>query len=368
MADDTDALLDATTALIPPLLQGLEALAHAGRQLNPPDLPVLAQKVAAFHAPMADGLARFAAVRWPEHLQTFSHHAAESARLAGEGCAALAGCLAHSNPVLAAYRALGLHSQAVEMLYPVAFMLPPVNRFFLSPGRRGDEALQARLLNADPARQDTGVMHAGNAAEERGGFSLYVPEYQSAEEPAPLVVALHGGSGHGRRFLWTWLREARSYGALVIAPTARADTWSLMGPDVDSENLLAMLDYVRGRWPVDERRLLLTGMSDGGTFSYVSGLQDDSPFTHLAPVSASFHPMLLEAASAERLRGLPVYLVHGGLDWMFPVDIARMARTALSAAGASVVYRELDDLSHTYPVEENARILDWLTDTATAGP
>lgn len=361
MADDTDALLDATTALIPPLLQGLEALAHAGRHLNPPDLPALVEQVGAFRGPLADGLAQFGAAPWPEHLQIFSGHAAASAELALEAFDGLAGCLQRSNPVLAAYRALGVQSRAVEMLYPVAFMLPPVNRFFLTPGRRGDEALQSRLLNADPERQDAGVMHAGNGAEERGGFSLYVPEYQSADQPAPLVVALHGGSGHGRRFLWSWLREARSYGALVIAPTARSDTWSLMGPDIDTGNLLAMLEHVRARWPVDERRLLLTGMSDGGTFSYVSGLQDDSPFTHLAPISASFHPMLLAAASAERLRGLPVYLVHGALDWMFPVDVARMARDALGAAGARVVYRELDDLSHTYPVEENARILDWLT-------
>ncbi len=46
---------------------------------------------------------------------------------------------------------------------------------------------------------------------------------------------------------------------------------------------------------------------------------------------------------------------------MFPVDVARVARDALSAAGAAVTYRELDDLSHSYPGEENARILDWLT-------
>jgi phospholipase/carboxylesterase len=37
-----------------------------------------------------------------------------------------------------------------------------------------------------------------------------------------------------------------------------------------------------------------------------------------------------------------------------------MSRDVLAAAGARVVYRELDDLSHTYPREENARILDWL--------
>ena len=32
----------------------------------------------------------------------------------------------------------------------------------------------------------------------------------------------------------------------------------------------------------------------------------------------------------------------------------------LSAAGADVTYRELDDLSHTYPREINAEILKWL--------
>ncbi len=32
---------------------------------------------------------------------------------------------------------------------------------------------------------------------------------------------------------------------------------------------------------------------------------------------------------------------------MFPVQVARQTRDALSAAGADVTYRELDDLSHT---------------------
>jgi phospholipase/carboxylesterase len=43
------------------------------------------------------------------------------------------------------------------------------------------------------------------------------------------------------------------------------------------------------------------------------------------------------------------------------VDTARAARAALLAAGAHLVYRELPDLSHTYPRDENPAILDWLT-------
>ena len=65
-------------------------------------------------------------------------------------------------------------------------------------------------------------------------------------------------------------------------------------------------------------------------------------------------------ADADRLQGLPVYLVHGRLDWMFAVDVARQAKAALSAAGANVTYTEIDDLSHTYPREINAPMLEWL--------
>jgi len=105
-------------------------------------------------------------------------------------------------------------------------------------------------------------------------------------------------------------------------------------------------------------------MSDGGTFCYVSGLVSGSPFTHLAPIAATFHPLMAATADAGRLRGLPVYLVHGSFDWMFPVQQARQARDALSLAGADVTYREIDDLSHCYPREANAHILRWLNNEA----
>ena len=61
-----------------------------------------------------------------------------------------------------------------------------------------------------------------------------------------------------------------------------------------------------------------------------------------------------------RARGRPIYLIHGALDWMFPVGVARAGCEALEAAGARVTYREIEDLSHTYPRDENRLILEWL--------
>lgn len=360
MSEDADELLDATLAVVPPLLTALDALSHAGRHLHPPHIEKVVAQVAQFRAPLAAGIGMFDEVVWPEHLRRFRDHVAAAAGEALHALDALASCTTQSNPVMGAYRALGFNTRAVEKLYPVSFMLPPVSRFFVSQGQRENEELFEKLAAADPTREEVGIMHANNAPAERGGFSLYVPEYYDADQTWPLLISLHGGSGHGRSFLWTWLREARSRGVIVVSPSSSEGTWSLAGSDVDSDNLDAIVEHVGKLWNIDRDRILLTGMSDGGTFSYVSGLRDDAPYTHLAPISASFHPLLLEAASGERLQGLPIYLIHGALDWMFPVDIARVARDALMAAGADVSYHELDDLSHAYPTEENAKILDWL--------
>jgi phospholipase/carboxylesterase len=352
----SEAVVDDIVAVLPPLLQSLEALGFIARHLNPPDFDAVMEAAGA--PDRALGAVRPRLAGWPEPftgVQTALQEASDQTLAAFEGLRAVQ----HGEgDLIAVFRALRRAARAQEALYPLAARLPPVSDFFLDPGLRDDAGLKARL--AGPATENTGILHERDEAGSRGGFSLYVPEYYTPERAWPLVTALHGGSGNGRAFLWSWVRDARSRGAIVVAPTATGQTWALMGEDTDTPNLARILDLVRSRWNIESARLLLTGMSDGATFCYVTGLEHGSPFTHLAPVAATFHPLMAEVADAERLRGLPVYLVHGRLDWMFPVQVARQAREALAAAGADVTYRELEDLSHCYPREINAAILHWL--------
>ena len=355
----SEAVVDDIVAVLPPLLQSLEALAFVARHLNPPDFDRVMETVGTPEEELQAVRARLG--EWPEQ---FAEVRAALVTASDAALAAFAGLRAvqHGHgDLVAVFRALRYAPRAHEALYPLAERFPPVSDFFLDPALRDDDALKARLTA--PRSESGGIIHDYNGPSSRGGFSLYVPEYYAADRAWPLVMALHGGSGNGRNFLWSWLRDARSLGAILIAPTATGPTWALMGDDADTPNLLRILDQVQGRWNIDSRRLLLTGMSDGGTFCYVTGLDGASPFTHLAPVSATFHPLMAEMADAERLRGLPIFLVHGRLDWMFPVQVARHTREALSAAGADVSYHEIDDLSHCYPREINAQMLRWLNGT-----
>ena len=355
-----DTVTERLATLLPPLLRSLETLGFIARHFHPPDFGAVMDAAGTPDRDLRAARQQFDG--WPDEMASVRERletATDAVLAAFDG---LRSAPDQADGVRAVFRALRYGPRAKEALYPLAGAVPAIGRCFLDPALRDDADTLARF--AVPARGDSGVMHVDNEPGSRGGYSLYVPEFYTPDRAWPLVMALHGGSGNGRNFLWTWLRDARSHGAILVAPTAVGPTWALMGEDTDTPNLNRILDAVKSRWNIDPARTLLTGMSDGGTFCYVTGLEDASPFTHLAPVSATFHSLMAEMASPDRLRGLPLYLVHGALDWMFPVQVARQTHRALAAAGAAVVYRELDDLSHCYPDEINAALLAWLRGTA----
>ncbi len=323
------------------LFDVLDTLGGIARAMHPSRLDALVEKLGDPDLDVSGGDVRLAS----------------AAGLAAQACAGLRAALVTDNPMMQAYRAMRYYSRSLEALAGLAEIVPAVGRYFLEPARRDDPVLRRRL--ADTPHPDSGAFHYDNELDQRGGYSVYVPPWYDPSQPVPVIMALHGGSGHGRLFLWNWVTEARSRGLIVIAPTAMGSTWSLMEPEIDSENLTTIVDRVRARWAIDTRHMLLMGMSDGGTFTLLSGLTDESPFTHLAPVAASFHPLLLAMTSPERLTGLPIHLTHGAQDWMFPVSVARTAHRMLAAAGAPVVYRELADLSHAYPRDGQGEVVDW---------
>ncbi len=349
-------MTDQFDSLLPPLLNSLDILEFVARHIDPSMLGALAEAV----EPRAE---KFRAA----HAQI--DDAPDWLRLASNETFAAFDELKSSfaqGDLRGTYKALRHAPRAQEALYFHAASHPQINRFFIDHALRDNEEILQRC--AQPSRDgETGIMHFENNPGTRGGFSLYVPETYTPDRKWPLVVALHGGAGSGRSFLWSWLRDARTYDAILIAPTATGPspkhTWALMGEDTDTPNIALMLERVRERWNIDPARMLMTGMSDGGTFCYVSGLETTSPFTHLAPVSAAFHPMLASMADGERIQGLPIFMVHGALDWMFPVELAQQAERVLMQMGANVTYREIKDLSHTYPRESNAPVLKWLSET-----
>lgn len=348
--------VDQVERLVASLLRTLDSLSFVARHVNPIGYSFLLDRVG---RPDDDLRAARNTPPWPDPysaLRPLLDSASDSALAAFEGLRAAA---EPPEDMMAAYKAFRHLPRALEALYPLAGILPPVNRFFLDPDQRADKELQARFMKLPPP-PNTGSICLGDDPDDRESVWMYVPETYSPDTPAPLVVALHGGSGRGRAFLWSWIKAARSRGAIVVAPTSVGPTWAIQGEDHDTLRLAEIVAFVRSKWAVDPTRILMTGMSDGGTFTWTSGLEASSPFTHLAPVAAAFHPMLVQMGYPGRVKGLPIHIIHGARDWMFPVGMAREADAYFRAAGASVTYLQIEDLSHTYGPDLSTTIMDWL--------
>jgi phospholipase/carboxylesterase len=342
------------------LLNGLQGLEWAQRRLHPPAIPQLQEALQPLIPRLAEARDDFAEAPAPEGLSGLQRDLLAALDPLQKAVKLFADDGDAFDPqaerIVRVLGAMHAHCRALESLFPLRVALPPISRHFVEEPFRDD------LAALDPEPQGgvrVGMLRGPDAENGRGGFSLFVPGSYDGSEAWPLVVALHGGSGDGRDFIWTWLREARGRRFLLLAPTSRGPTWSFNGPDVDAAALAGMVRAVSENWKVDPERILLTGLSDGATYTLLCGLQEGMPFTALAPLSGVLHPMNYANGNMERAKGRRIYLVHGTLDWMFPVAIAQVAHDELRKAGADIVFREIADLSHTYAREENDRILSW---------
>jgi len=355
MTSNDDDLLNGITLLTPQLLTTMEAFEQVQRNFHPPHIDQLSDFISPFEEELTRAFEPFNTLVFPEHLEKFGSHLKRTTTYSLRACHSITNA---QGDTMGAMRGMRAQIRAQETLYPIANILKPISQYFLETHARENASLLEKL-NHDHEGERVGVMHAANERDSRGGFSLYVPEYLDTTQPTPLVVALHGGTGHGADFLWAWLREARTRGFIVLSPTSQEDTWSLMGEEHDLPVLLNAIEFVASNFSLDREHILLTGMSDGGTYTLLAGLQENSPFTHLAPFSGVLHPEISMNGNIRYAHERNIYLVHGTFDWMFPIEAAYMAQAELEAAGANLTFRAIEGLSHTYARTENPALLDW---------
>lgn len=250
-------------------------------------------------------------------------------------------------------------------LYELRAELPKLREYWVLPDAlaRWDE-LETPVAGVEA---ETGVIHRPST-DKHAEYSLYVPEYYDPSRSWPLVITLHGGHGRGDDYLLTWLRAAKSAGYIVLSPKSLGGTWSLQRPGVDIRSILSMVETLLDEYSIDIGRLFATGLSDGGSFSYALGLSCPKLFAGAAPIAAA--GMIVGMFNLDKAKDLPIYIVHGGKDFMFPVATAQMAYELLQkSAFTKVKYEELPDWGHAYTYSINdSLVLPWFNSLPSRQP
>lgn len=150
------------------------------------------------------------------------------------------------------------------------------------------------------------------------GYVRYLPKDFDESKKYPLVIFLHGAGERGEDLdlamahgPMKYVREnGREYPFICIAPQCPSGKyWGCY-----TESLLAFLDYIEETLPVDKSRIYLTGLSMGGTGTWMLAMADPDRFAAIAPVCGSGIYW-----NAEALKKLPILTYHGDCDDIVPI-------------------------------------------------
>lgn len=204
-------------------------------------------------------------------------------------------------------------------------------------------------------------------------YGLYLPKNFDPAKKYPLVISLHGaGSNHRvnlRQVFGRGLRpgetsaEASRYfppfrdvDAIVATPLARGSMGYLGIAEKDVYDVLA---DVKKRFPIDDDRVYLTGVSMGGGGALRLGLTRPDVWAAIAAV-CPVAPDGTEELAPNALN-LAVHLFHGDQDAAVSVEVSRKWMRLLRDLDTYVEYVEYPNIRHNawdYAYKDGA-IFDW---------
>ena len=185
---------------------------------------------------------------------------------------------------------------------------------------------------------------------------------------APAVIMIHGWQGDEK--VMTIFERTLPPGVAIISPRAPLDMnnggfgWYQPVDDENSQlaGLAALRAFVSGlpaRYPIDPRRIILMGFSQGAAMSNALLLSDPALVAAVASLAGFLPESARRWLKTGRLAGKSVFIAHGTADTTVPAERALAARDALQSAGATVEYHDYP-MAHKLNAQGMRDLKDWL--------
>jgi hypothetical protein len=222
-----------------------------------------------------------------------------------------------------------------------------------------DEALRRLKLGRAYAAHRDGVVQLSNRTSDgiEHNFAVTIPSGYDPARRYQVRFQLHGGVGgrtdnkpRGNGQIGALSGDAAGAdGQFYVIPYAWNDApwWS----DDQVLNLHAIVDTLKRKYNIDENRVVVSGVSDGGTGAYYIAMRDTTPYASFLPLNG--YIMVLANGEIDdglnfpnNLRDKPLFVINGGKDRLYPISIVEPYTRHLMKNGVQISYFPQPDGQH----------------------
>ena len=217
-----------------------------------------------------------------------------------------------------------------------------------------DEALSRLKAGRAYTAQQPGIIKLMNRTRDgvEHYFAVTVPEGYDPAKKYQVRFQLHGGVD-GRAD-----NQPRGSGAIgqlagaeqiYVLPYSWRDApwWS----DDQVLNFDAIVDQLKRTYNVDENRVVVAGVSDGGTGAYYIAMRNTTPFASFLPLNGFVMVLANEEIDngqnyLNNLRNKPLFVVNGGRDRLYPTSVVEPYTRHLMRSGVAIDYHPQPEGEH----------------------
>lgn len=180
-------------------------------------------------------------------------------------------------------------------------------------------------------------------------FRLISPT-RAAGENRPMVLTLHGasaGNADAHKNTACYAEPGlESLNAFILSPNGGIDLWY---DNSNQEQIAILMSLALKFWPIDPAKVAVTGYSNGGNGSWFFGEYQSNILSAAIPMASSYS--VYQPDSTVRKMDIPMYVIHGENDELFPLAETQAWVEATVGEGSDITFVVAPELGHYTPCE-----------------
>lgn len=203
----------------------------------------------------------------------------------------------------------------------------------------------------------TGELHLSRVDAEGTEFPyvVLVPDDYDPRRAYPVEFNLHGGISRpkpetGEAFWRNGYEQLREPGRIVVVPASWDEAFWWF--DNQADNIPAILHQLKQTYHVDDNRVTMSGVSDGGTGSYFFAFLQPTEWAAFLPYIGNLAVLRNPAGrvsyplSFDNLAGKPLYIVNGENDPLYPAARIQPFIDLMARANVDHIFRIIPGGGH----------------------